>query len=394
MSGPNGPGMLPTILSRAGPLPAVHPDGTQALKPGRIYVAPPDRHLIVRHGYVTLSHGPRENFVRPAVDVLFRSAAIAYGPAAVGVVLTGYLDDGTAGLLPIKDRGGTAIVQDPAEATAASMPRSALRHVKVDHCLKVAEMAEVLVALAEDDPAESGEATADLAVLQLENRIACGIFDPDDWQVLEQSCRPSGLNCPDCRSALYELNDPRLLRYRCRSGHACTGRSLLGAQAEARESQLSALFGAEMEEASLARRMLDLQVDRDDAALASTLRSHLDILGRQQRTSPNGCTPQPGWRSRIRPCFGDDSAESAKATLLDLPQVGMGHGSYRLNSQPGEQSCVPFPSLSLLRPCSSSPFLRFRSRAHLRRGPPRDRGPEPAHDQAPGSAGTSRPGGR
>lgn len=78
--GPHGPGMLPAILSRAGRLPAVHPEGTAVLKPGRIYVAPPDRHLVVRHGYVTLSHGPRENFFRPAIDVLFRSAALAYGP--------------------------------------------------------------------------------------------------------------------------------------------------------------------------------------------------------------------------------------------------------------------------------------------------------------------------
>jgi len=152
----HSPGLLPHILSQAGRLPAVHPRNADLIQAGRVYVAPPDRHMLVEKGYVKLSHGPHENLARPAIDPLFRSAAVAYGPAVVGVVLTGQLDDGTAGLLAIKDRAGTTIVQDPAEASASSMPQSALQHVPVDHCLGLDDMAALLVMLAHDDPPAGG----------------------------------------------------------------------------------------------------------------------------------------------------------------------------------------------------------------------------------------------
>jgi two-component system chemotaxis response regulator CheB len=129
---PHSPGMLPYLLSKAGPLPALHPKHASLFEPGHIYVAPPDRHMLIKKGYIILSHGPQENLARPAIDPLFRSAAVEYGPAVVGVVLTGQLNDGTLGLLMIKDRGGFAIVQEPKEATARSMPLSAIRHMKVD----------------------------------------------------------------------------------------------------------------------------------------------------------------------------------------------------------------------------------------------------------------------
>lgn len=278
---PHSPGMLPQILSKAGPLPAVHPKSSTPLEPGRIYVAPPDRHMLVEKGWIRLSHGPRENFARPAIDPLFRSAAAAYGPAVVGVVLTGQLDDGTAGLLAIKDRGGVTLVQDPQEATAASMPRSAMRHVQVDHCCRLSELARLLVELARDDPGEEPAARAGADLLAIENRIASGVFSIEDWWGLEQRSSPSGLNCPDCRSALYEMNETRVLRFRCRSGHAFTAQTLLSGQADARETQLSSLFGAATEEATLAQRMLATQEYRDDADLAHTLRSRLDLVQRE-----------------------------------------------------------------------------------------------------------------
>ncbi len=148
----HSPGLLPQILTRAGHLPASHPKNGELIEPGRIYVAPPDRHMLIRKGYVTLSHGPRENLARPAIDPLFRSAALAYGPAVAAAVLTGQLDDGTAGLLAVKDRGGTTIAQDPKEATARSMPESAIRYAKVDYCLTLREMGALFVDLAHDDP--------------------------------------------------------------------------------------------------------------------------------------------------------------------------------------------------------------------------------------------------
>jgi two-component system, chemotaxis family, protein-glutamate methylesterase/glutaminase len=157
---------------------------------------------------------PHENLARPAIDPLFRSAAVAYGPAVVAIVLTGQLDDGTSGLLAIKDRGGTTIVQDPGEATAPSMPLSAIRHVTIDYCCNLADMAALLIKLANDDLEQSAPADLD-KLIEIENRIAEGIFSVDDWWGLEQMSVPSGLNCPDCRSALYELNDNRVLRFRC-----------------------------------------------------------------------------------------------------------------------------------------------------------------------------------
>lgn len=252
----HSPGMLPHILSGAGKLRAVHPASPQLMEPGVIYVAPPDRHMLVAKGYIRLSHGPHENLARPAIDPLFRSAALAYGPAVIGVVLTGQLDDGTAGLLAIKDQGGTTIVQEPSEATARSMPTSALRHVTIDHRCNLAEMAPLLTELARDDPADTG-AEGDRPLMETENRIAEGIFNVEDWWQLEQMSSPSGLNCPTCRSALYELQDRRVLRFRCRSGHAFSALSLLSGQADARENLMSSMFGAMIEEATLAKRLLD-----------------------------------------------------------------------------------------------------------------------------------------
>src|SRR5215471_20025144 len=130
---PQGTSVLPDILNRSGELPASHPRNGEAIRPGHIYVAPPDHHLLIEDGRMRISRGPKENRHRPAVDPLFRSAARYYGRRVIGVVLTGALDDGAAGLMIIKKRGGVAVVQDPDEAMAADMPRSAIEAVAVDH---------------------------------------------------------------------------------------------------------------------------------------------------------------------------------------------------------------------------------------------------------------------
>lgn len=276
----DSPGLLPIILSRAGALRAVHPRDGEGTEPGRIYVAPPDRHMLVEAGRVQLCHGPRENHSRPAIDPLFRSAALAYGPGAIGVVITGQLDDGTAGLLAIKEAGGTAIVQDPAEAPAPSMPKSALRHVPVDHCLPLAGIAQKLVELARDDPSPE-DAAPDRELMLIEHRIASGVFSAMDWWGLEQRSIASGLNCPECRSALYEIRDPRFLRFRCRSGHAYSARGLLSAQRDAHETQLSTLFGITAEEAMLAKRLNAASGSTEDPQLAALLRARIELLDRE-----------------------------------------------------------------------------------------------------------------
>ena len=131
-----GISVLPDILGRRGPLPAMHPADGARIEPGRVYVAPPGYHLLVKRGCVRLVRGPRENGARPAVDPLFRTAVAAYGRRVVAVVLTGTLDDGTAGLQAVKTRGGTAVVQDPDEAMYGGMPRSAVerRESRISAC--------------------------------------------------------------------------------------------------------------------------------------------------------------------------------------------------------------------------------------------------------------------
>jgi two-component system chemotaxis response regulator CheB len=265
----HSPGMLPQILSAAGPLPACHPAHLQPIEAGHIYVAPPDRHMLIKDGVVHLSHGPKENLARPAIDPLFRSAALAYGEGAIGVILTGQLNDGTAGLLAIKDRGGTAVVQEPGEATARSMPLSALRHVAVDHHCSVDDLGGLLTTLVADPPERETSAVEPLLVI--ESRIAEGLFTVEDWWRLEQLSAPSGLNCPDCRSALYRLNDRRILRFRCRSGHAFSGESLLSGQVDARGNLLSSIFGALLEEATLTKELLRRPEYADDREAAGHL---------------------------------------------------------------------------------------------------------------------------
>ena len=160
-----GTSALPDILARKGPLPASHVKGGEPIEPGRIYIAPPDHHLLLRQGHMHLSRGPRENGHRPAVDPLFRSAAREYATRVVGVILSGALDDGTAGLLAIKSRGGVAVVQDPGDAIYPGMPGNALEVVKVDHVVPAGAMGEVLARLVTEPATQPpAPAPADLEV--------------------------------------------------------------------------------------------------------------------------------------------------------------------------------------------------------------------------------------
>lgn len=294
----HSPGILPHLLSQAGSLPAVHPSDREELKPGHVYVAPPDRHMLVVGNLVRLSHGPKENMSRPAIDPLFRTAATAYGAGAVGVVLTGQLDDGTAGLLAIKDRGGVAIVQDPHEASAASMPQSALRHVAVDHICKIAEIPPLLVALAKDPPLD--RPVGPIQLMEIENRIALGTSTVDDWWDLARASSPAGLSCPDCHCSLYEIADKRVVRFRCRSGHGYSAESLLSGQETAREALLASIYGALLEEAALAARLSTLPGEVEDAAQVTylqertaRLRGEAEQVNAWMRTTTGLVAPEP-----------------------------------------------------------------------------------------------------
>ncbi len=241
---------LPQILSRFGRLPALHAEDGKAIVPGRIYVAPPDYHLLVRRDHIRLSHGPRENGHRPAIDVLFRSAARAYGRRVVGVILSGMLDDGTAGLAVVKARGGVGVVQDPEEALFNGMPRSAIKYVAIDHILKLTEIASVLSEMAgksvEEGETVSGEIDREAATVA-QNKAAL--------ERGERPGEPSPLTCPDCGGVLWELRNDNLIRFRCHVGHAYSSDSLLAQQADSVETALWSAIRALEEKAALARRM-------------------------------------------------------------------------------------------------------------------------------------------
>jgi two-component system chemotaxis response regulator CheB len=235
-SSEDSPGVLPEILNRASKLPVMYAVHNAEILPSRVYIAPAgQRHMFIDRGKIRLQPGPRENRSQPAIDVLFRSASIAYGAQVVGVVLTGNLDDGSVGLAQIKSRGGLAIVQDPEEAMAPSMPASAMENAEVDFVLPAGEIAPKLVELAESEAAEK---------VQL---ISNG----------GRNMAPSGhtYSCPECGGVLEEIEESKMARFRCRVGHLYSPDSLMADQTVAVERALWAAIRSMEEQAEFATRL-------------------------------------------------------------------------------------------------------------------------------------------
>ncbi|HEY0074222.1 MAG TPA: chemotaxis protein CheB [Abditibacteriaceae bacterium] len=239
--------VLPQVLNRLNSIHATHPFDNEPIVPNRIYVALPDRHLLVDKERVRVTRGPKENRFRPAVDPLFRSAAYAHNHRVIGVVLSGALDDGTAGLWSIKHRGGLAVVQDPVDAEVPSMPENALREVDVDYVVPLKEMADLLVRLSRESLSETGEVVMDqekATLAEVEIRIAAhdSAFELDIMQFGELT----PYTCPDCHGVLSALKDGSRTRFRCHTGHAYSADSLLAAVTENIEEGLySAMRGIE-----------------------------------------------------------------------------------------------------------------------------------------------------
>ncbi len=235
---------LPWLLNQLGPLQAVHARSGDPIRAGHIYVAPPDHHLVVEPGCVRLTKGPRENWARPAIDPLFRSAARAYGAGVIGVILTGGLNDGTAGLYEVKQRGGTAVVQDPADAANPSMPRSALDHVAVDHCLPLPLLPGLLASLvAEKDASQTHPAHA-----KPSGKGMTAEYKLD---------QPVAVTCPDCGGALRRIELGTLVQFGCHIGHIYTAEVMVAAQFAAMEVSLAAAMRSLSERAELCRLMAE-----------------------------------------------------------------------------------------------------------------------------------------
>ena len=253
---PESRSRLPMVFARHAALDVDWAEDDTPILAGEVRVAPPDQHLLIEPGRARVVHGPRENRHRPAIDPMFRSAAWAYGPRVVGVVLTGYLDDGTAGLWAIKSCGGTTIVQDPAEAQHPDMPHNALLHNRIDHQLPLAGIAALLVQLAHEP---AGAPVPKPEGLALEIGFAAMERDMGDMARLGTL---SPFTCPTCRGALWEQDEAGHLRYRCHTGHAFTHDSLLLEQGSEIESSIYAALRVVEEKAAALRRLAERWSDR------------------------------------------------------------------------------------------------------------------------------------
>jgi two-component system chemotaxis response regulator CheB len=247
-------GALPELLSRVGKLPTQLATHGAPFQHGHIYLAPPDRHLTLEKRRMTLVLGPRENGYRPAVDPLFRSAAQAFGTRVIGLVLSGGLDDGTAGLMDIKLHGGIALAQDPSSALYSGMPQSAVSNVELDHIVQVDKMARRLVELV------SGSATA-RAPAEPRKRLArtpsaaAPRKPAAELPPVPQPAFPQNFSCPDCGGAMWELTSDKQLRYRCHTGHTHSSITLGASQDRLVENALWTAIRALQEAAELRRRM-------------------------------------------------------------------------------------------------------------------------------------------
>jgi two-component system, chemotaxis family, protein-glutamate methylesterase/glutaminase len=280
------PSILPELLARRSVLPVSHPADGEALAGGHIYVAPPDHHLLVEEGRLRLNRGPKEHHTRPAIDPLFLSAALRFGPAAVGVVLTGRLDDGTAGLQAIKACGGTAVVQDPADALEPGMPSSAMKYVQVDHCLPVAQIGPLLSSLASAPVLSSKPAVDGTQPKRLAHELQLLTAKGDPVEHLESIAQPSAFVCPDCKGGLWQLDGEAPVRYRCHTGHAFTLKTLQHALTETMDE---ALWGAvrALQEQTVLLGMIALahrgEGAEGEALKVEAIRNGLDTQARRLR---------------------------------------------------------------------------------------------------------------
>ena len=274
---PGGRSVLPEILSRSGRLLAAHARDGEVFVPGQIYVAPPDQHLLLGPGGRTrLTREGRENHARPAIDPLFRSAARYYGPRVIGVILTGALSDGTAGLLAVRAAGGVAVVQDPRDAVVAAMPQTASEIAGADHVVPADRLSALLVELVcssapSRDPVvpPMNPPNPPSPVDPIERMPATVDRDMAEQARNERRGQVSTFTCPECGGTLWQVDEPGLVRFRCHVGHAYNGEALLAEQTEALEAALWTAVRTFKEKAVLGRQLAARERSRGDDATAA-----------------------------------------------------------------------------------------------------------------------------
>jgi two-component system chemotaxis response regulator CheB len=266
-SSAHAPRLLADVLARKSALPVRYAVDNEPIVAGEIRVAVPDCHLLLEPGFMRVVHGPKENLSRPSADPLFRSAAWSFGPAVIGIIMSGMLSDGTAGLWAVKSCGGTTIVQDPGDAIYPDMPRNAIQSVPIDHCVPSSDIGGLVARLVAE------RAHRDMAWerdprMGIETKFATMETPAGDLSTMDRIGKLSPLTCPACKGALWEVDDAHVLRFRCHTGHAFSAETLDGAQRERIEDAVYTAIAALEEDVQFSGVLEKRFQDRDQTQLA------------------------------------------------------------------------------------------------------------------------------
>jgi two-component system, chemotaxis family, protein-glutamate methylesterase/glutaminase len=234
----NSQSVLPDILNKVSSIPAKHPYDGEMIKPGTIYIAPNDHHMIVQSDTISITHGPKENRFRPSIDALFRSAAYTFRERVIGVILSGYMDDGISGLWNIQRMGGTIIIQDPEDTEHPQLPLNVLEHLKVDYQLNGIDLGPIISGLVKKDPPKQKNKFSEDELKLMRNEIIIATKGNAFELGILNMGELTPLTCPECHGSLVKLAEGNILRYRCHTGHAYTASSLLEELTESIEGQL------------------------------------------------------------------------------------------------------------------------------------------------------------